>query len=86
MDFRRTLLVGFTLVRFAGDVVPQAQGDIADGGNRVRQGLNASGVDCTHLFHDVEKAVDLAQQAFAVGRTQLQARQIGNARDVGRCQ
>jgi hypothetical protein len=52
----------------------------------VCQWLHAGGVHGPHLFHDVKKTIELVQHAFAMGGRQFQARQPGDARNVGRGQ
>ena len=43
------------------------------GGHRVRQRLDARGVDRAHLLHDVEETVDLCQHALAFVGVEVQA-------------
>jgi hypothetical protein len=78
--------LGVALVGLAGDVLAQAQGDLAEHGGRVGQRLHALGVDGIHLLHQGEKAVELAQGAFGFVRAQFQPRQVGDAGDVLGCQ
>jgi hypothetical protein len=71
-------LVGVALVRLRHHIVTQAQLNVLNHGNRVRQGLDAGRVDGAHLFNDVKKTIELAQHAGALIGRQGQLRQAGN--------
>ena len=61
----------------------QPQRDVLDGGHRMRQGLDAGGVDRAHALDQIEEAVDLAEHALAFVGGQLQPRERGDAGDIG---
>ena len=79
LDGRGALLVGLALVGLAGHVVPQAQGHVLDGCDRVRQGRDARGIHSPHLFHDVKETIELSEHALTFCWGQLKPRLIDGA-------
>jgi hypothetical protein len=48
----------------------------------VRHGHHAGGVNGTHLFDDLKKAIELAEQSVGGLAVKLQARQLRQALDI----
>ena len=84
LDSRRAALVRCALVGLADDVLAQAQRDVTNACNGVRQRLDAGGIHRAHLLHDVEKAVQLGQHALAFVGAEFQPGEVRDAGDVGR--
>jgi hypothetical protein len=82
----RAALVSFALVGLTHHIVTQAQRYFLNRGDWVCQGLNARGVNGLHGLNNAKKIVEFGKHALAFSGGEFQARQIGNARDVRRCQ
>ena len=84
---RRHGLVGVAAVRFGGQVLAQAQGDIVHvGGQRVAQGRHAIGIDGLHLFCQCKNLVQLGQRRGGLVVGHFELGQVGDAFYVGECQ
>src|SRR5574344_482703 len=79
--------VGLALVGFADHILLQAQLDVLNDRDRMRQRFHARGIDGLHLLDHAKKVVQLGEHARAVLGAQFHACQVGGADDVlgGKC-